>query len=204
MIEADRLQLSLQHQSLQVALDGSRLLLHRKHLSLAPVDLNAPTFLWNSAAVFERFVGRLLSQIFADDPESFVIRDSALLGQRSGCDGRVASALTTLPDYRIVHKGRTLIVLDAKYKLLGARYKPRNQDVYQVMAGGRVHNCAHVALVYPIEAGINRAPLTWFFEGGGMPTHLTAVFLPLELMALPDGFTILCRLLEKDIPLIRS
>jgi 5-methylcytosine-specific restriction endonuclease McrBC regulatory subunit McrC len=97
----------------------------------------------------------------------------------------------------VTQRGRTLIVLDAKYKIW--RRQPKSQDVYQVMAGGRISACENVYLIYPSPNNGGKEPISWRIRGEGSPTHVTAVFVDLLKMGDYYGEEALANRLNEDL-----
>jgi 5-methylcytosine-specific restriction endonuclease McrBC regulatory subunit McrC len=198
LIEAERLSLPVQSQHLLPALQVARLLLRRQSLEHRSEDLAAPGFLWNSAEIFERFVGRLLQQACHARPGWSLARTGQLLARADG-EVAVPSDVFTYPDYRLMQGARTLLLLDAKYKVWRRAGQPRTGDIYQVMAGGRINRCETVCLVYPCPGAERKAPLRWQLQAEALPRFLSALFVDLTRMGEPDGEETLVRQLDEDL-----
>lgn len=195
IVEAERISLPVQYQHLDPALHVSRLLLRRQSLQHAEDEFRAPGFLWKSSEVFELFVGHLLQRVIEDEPSWRVESSQQLLAFNPNSRRRIP----TRPDYRVVTDRGAVTVLDAKYKVWRKNQRPMVQDVYQVMAAGRINNCPIVFLVYPLADNAEPKPLTWSIVGAGQPNRLAAVFIDLSIMALEDGERILVQTFHTDI-----
>ena len=116
--------------------------------SLIPGDtagpLAAPSFLLDMERLFERYVTRGIVEAFAQS------RNHTVAGQMAHVVNRVVAdqpELTMRPDVTIDRDGRTLLVVDAKWKhWTGAA---ETADLYQVLAYGTALGAEGVVLVYP-------------------------------------------------------
>lgn len=193
LIQAESLFLPPQYNHLEEALNIARLVLKSKSLEHAAGSSNLKGFLWNSAKVFEDFVKVLVRNVCLKH-HGYVFSDTIL---PLGSPGLVTtrSSLTTNPDVRILMDGQTLFVLDVKYKLI--KNQPKAEDVYQVMAGARVVECAICGLIYPSSEGIQ--PLLWKLKGAGNPRILVAVFVDVNEMADSKGMGMLAQKLHDEL-----
>lgn len=193
LIEAENLVLPLQHAHLQGALGVARLLLRRQTLQHGDEDHAAPGYLWNSADVFEKFVRYLLHEVCArrgwrlEKPPQILAR-----GISPG-----AKRITTIPDFLIYRGGKVILALDAKYKV----GDPRSDDVYQIMAAGRINACPHVCLVYPAPSSLSPAR-SWRISGLGNPQKLTSLYVDPIQMATKEGEQALLQQLTNDLALV--
>jgi 5-methylcytosine-specific restriction enzyme subunit McrC len=182
VVEAERISLPVQYTHLDPALHVSRLLLRRQSLQHEEDEFRAPGFLWKSSEVFERFVGYLLERMLKDYQSLWRLESfRQTLAYRQGRN------ISTRPDYRIVSNNKTIAVLDAKYKVWQNNKRPMVQDVYQVMAAGRINNCSRVFLVYPRWDNTQPPVMTWRISGAGQPVTLAALFIDLSCMAQENG-----------------
>jgi 5-methylcytosine-specific restriction enzyme subunit McrC len=194
LIEAEHITLPVQYQHLLPALQVSRLLMRRQSIQHQQDDYHAPSFLWKSSTIFEKFVGYLLYQIFDSHQGLYVDSPTQVLAHRG------KDKILTYPDYRVRDSKRTHIVLDAKYKTWRRRTgQPLSQDVYQMIAAGRINNCDNVFLVYPCPTTDHKFPLTWRIRGEGKPIKLTAIFINLLEMGKATGEAILLNQLQEDV-----
>lgn len=65
----------------------------------------------------------------------------------------------TTPDILIKREGKTVMVIDTKWKLIGRNPEDKKRgvsqsDVYQMMAYARLYECRDVVLLYPHHAGL--------------------------------------------------
>ncbi len=95
--------------------------------------------------------------------------------------------------------------MDSKYKVWSDEGRPRSEDVYQVMAAGRVNRCREVCLVYPSPRGERLTPRVSELDGDGYPRRVAAVFIDVARMDDPGGEDVLVRQMQEDlIRLLRS
>jgi 5-methylcytosine-specific restriction endonuclease McrBC regulatory subunit McrC len=200
IIEADRLRLPGGYLYLAPAVRVGQLLLRRESLIHGGRDETAPSFLWNSAVVYERFVKHLLRRLCRQHG-SLHFTDAALaLGRTS----KQELPLLTYPDARLINaQGQTRVLVDAKYKVWSGR-KPSSSDVYQVLAGGRAAHCGRVYLAYPKQRERSLAPVTWTMDHPGQPASVTALFIDLEQMAMRDGERRLVDSLSEALALVAT
>ncbi len=193
LVEAENLFLPVQHAHLEGAFHVARLLLRRQSLQHEVDDHAAPAYLWKSSDVFERFVRYLLAQVCARRGWHLSKPTQPLAQPLSP----KAERITTIPDYLISSHRKVLLSLDAKYKV----GQPKSDDVYQVMAVGRINACPHVGLIYPAPfAGATAR--TWRICGLGDPQKLTALYVDLLQMATRKGEDDLVGQLANDLSLI--
>jgi len=194
VVEAEHITLPVQYQHLSPALQVARLLLRRQSLQHQQDEYHAPSFLWKSSDVFEKFVGYLLYQLFDSHQVLYVDSPAQVLAYGE------KNKIFTYPDYRVRDVKRTHMVLDAKYKVWRKRARqPLAEDVYQMMAAGRVNNCGDVYLVYPCLTAGRKLPLTWRVRGEGQPLKVTALFIDLLEMGGASGEETLLNALKEDI-----
>lgn len=116
--------------------------------SLIPADaagpMPAPSFLLDLERVFERYVARGIVAAFAHS------RKYTVGVQVPHTVNRIDSGLpdvTVRPDVTIDREGRTMVVVDTKWKLW--RGSAETGDLYQMLAYGATLGAEDVALVYP-------------------------------------------------------
>ncbi len=89
----------------------------------------------------------------------------------------IDARLDTTPDITIQAGASPVLLMDAKYKVLGDH--PKNADIYQVLAGGRVAGVDSVALLYP--AGDNSLTTRSYRPfGQGPPSLVSTVTIGLS------------------------
>lgn len=182
LVDAQAINLGLQHQGLEAARIVGLLLLEGAGVHHASGDHALSGFLWNSDVIYENYVYWLCR------------RAASLRGQRVSKNvtrfgeviAGVGSKLETTPDVVFRdNQGTPVAVTDSKYKRLGTR--PKAADTYQVLTAGQVLGCQRVSLSYPVAQ--DRDPTVWRVSSalGGIDIELTA--LPLNLMSLtsPQG-----------------
>jgi 5-methylcytosine-specific restriction enzyme subunit McrC len=125
-------------------LDLCRLLADSLTLNDAAGNTPAPSFLLDLERVFEMHVTRGIVEAFAQS-RNYTVAVQAT----HTVNGPIADQpdLTMRPDLTIDRDGRTVLVIDAKWKRL-----PKNAetaDLYQVLAYGTMLGAAGVMLIYP-------------------------------------------------------
>lgn len=196
LIEAENLRVSMQYSYLQPAIDAARLLLRQQSLHYQQGAMRGISFLWKSFDVFERFTRHLLTRACAAAPDWNLEMPGLTLAAGIGNTGGLLEAI---PDFRIRAQGRTLLILDAKYKTWPREGRPDAANVYQVMAYGRLGNCENVCLIYPLSAHSPNALQTWKIQKKGMPVFVHALFVDLMTMIKQNGEQILVERLKSDI-----
>ena len=180
--EAERITLAPHHALLQPAVTVGQLLLAGRGLQHGMGMQELPGFLWKSADVFESFVRLLVqSALRSRMLGSYLQVVRVLIGVPIG-NGR---ELVNKPDYRIVQAGRTVAVLDAKYKTWGTG--PASDDARQVLTGAWVEDCAVCGLIYPSPMNGVKDPMGWHLQGMGNPERLWSLFIDLTQMGHPNG-----------------
>jgi len=182
LLDAQRINIGIQHRGLDAARMVGILLLEGAGVSHANGDHALFGFLWNSDVIYENYVYWLCRRA-ASKRGKRINKGVIKFGEVISGSG---SRLETTPD--VVFRdsqGTPVAVTDSKYKRLGSR--PKSPDTYQVLTAGHVLGCSRVSLTYPVA--IFREPTVWYVPStlGGAAIELTA--LPLNLMGLtiPDG-----------------
>jgi 5-methylcytosine-specific restriction enzyme subunit McrC len=125
-------------------LDLCRLLADSLALSDAPGPSPAPSFLLDLESVFERHVTRGILEAFAASRKYTVAVQATHTVTQPVAE---QADVTMRPDVTIDRAGRTVLVVDAKWKRL--RENAETADLYQVLAYGTALGAAGVVLVYP-------------------------------------------------------
>ncbi len=115
------------------------------------------SLLFDMSALFERFVGRVFQEalrgtdlkVTLQGPRGFALSDTSGGTQR----------FMTRPDIVIHRSGRTLMMIDTKWKrLCGFIDDPKQgvaqADVYQMMAYGQIYDANQLMLLYPYHRGL--------------------------------------------------
>lgn len=186
--EARRLAHGPQHRALAPAVEIARLLLQSRGEAHGPGQAELQGFLWVTERVFEALVRRVCAQA-ARRLGLRTVKSSVPLGLPAR-----GQALRTTPDVRLLRGGRTVMVLDAKYKVEG---RPTTADAYQVIAGGKVLDCDEVALVWPVQPGGTEDEHEWAVPGAGRPSRLSTLAVDLSRLAEPAGEQALCGRMEE-------
>ncbi|MDN5746234.1 MAG: McrC family protein, partial [Nocardioidaceae bacterium] len=177
LIDAQRINLGIQHRALEPARLVGLLLLEGAGVHHAHGDHSLSGFLWNSDLIYENYV-YWLCQRAASMRRDRVGKAVVKFGEVVTGSG---SRLETTPDVVFRDAAGVITgVTDSKYKKLGSR--PKAPDTYQVLTAGHVLGCARVSLTYPVAA--DREATVWKIASGlgGAGIELTA--LPLNLMSL--------------------
>jgi 5-methylcytosine-specific restriction endonuclease McrBC regulatory subunit McrC len=125
-------------------LDLCRLLADSLTLNDAAGNTSTPSFLLDLERIFEMHVTRGVVEVFAQSSDHTVAVQATHTVSEPVAD---QPDLTIRPDLTIDRDGRTVLVIDAKWKRL-----PRNAetaDLYQVLAYGTTLGANGVVLVYP-------------------------------------------------------
>ncbi|MEJ3720384.1 5-methylcytosine restriction system specificity protein McrC [Paenibacillus polymyxa] len=193
----NNLYLSPQYSYLDEALYISKLLIINKSLEHGDGKNRLRGFLWNSAVVFEELMKQVVKRIckanqytFTDKSVTFIdlVEQNGALPQKP--------QLKTSPDIRVMVGNKTKFLLDVKYKVW--RKQPKNEDIYQVIAGARVVECPVVSLLYP-STKRNDKLLIYNIRGKGYPLVLGTIFADISLLAHKKGFEQLVKSVEQSI-----
>jgi 5-methylcytosine-specific restriction endonuclease McrBC regulatory subunit McrC len=183
------------HPYLVHAIEIAKLLQDDRMAGYQPDELTIPGFLWDSERLFERALRRLLHE--SCRPLGLaVIKERLKLATTHG-GGRASSTYTT-PDVTVRRRRDTILHLDAKYKVLGEH--PSNEDVYQVLAAGRVSEIRTVALVYPTQ-GMEIRTKRYEPFGRGRPHRVFTMTIGLEAFASQKGIRLLRERLRTEVNL---
>ena len=193
--EAERISLAPHHALLQPGVTVGQLLLLGRGLQHHAGSQELPGFLWKSAEVFERFV-RYLTQTVIRTRFAGIRVAGERIRLAEPSDERERHLWTT-PDIRLEESGRTIGLLDAKYKVW--QVQPAAGDIYQVVTGAWTRDCPVAALVYPSPVDDSKPPLQWNLLGPGNPVNLWALFVNLNEMGNPYGERALVERLANDL-----
>lgn len=177
LLDAQRIELGVQHRGLEPAKVVGLLLLDGAGVHHASGKHALSGFLWKSDTIYENYVYWLCGRAAGRRAER-VSKYSIKFGELVSGRGRL---LETVPDVVFRNAdGMPVAVTDSKYKVLGTR--PKSADTYQVLTAGHVLGCRRVSLTYPVAD--DRVPTVWRVSSGlgGDDIELTA--LPLNLMSL--------------------
>jgi 5-methylcytosine-specific restriction enzyme subunit McrC len=86
------------------------------------------------------------------------------LADWSGDEERPGRLFATKPDLMLGKSGRTLAIIDTKWKAIGRDVTDRKRgvaqaDLYQMMAYAQLYRADHLMLLYPYHTGLKRAGL---------------------------------------------
>lgn len=160
---------------LKDALSIARLLATETGIVYGEGKMELPGFLWNSDVLFETVCFRL----FQESARSLGIaseKPRIILATGENHAGSIVKA-HTIPDMMFHRKGKRLLSLDAKYKILAST--PSTSDIYQALSVGRITGLREVGLVYPAGGRTVRS-MVLHPAGGGLPKLVHVVELGLE------------------------
>lgn len=170
-----------QYPHLTAAVDIGLMLLADQWAEYGRGTLNLPGFLWRSETLFEKAMLRLARK--SAHPLGMTADKKSHDLVSCEMDGRLVTVSTT-PDIDVHEAGRTRVLLDAKYEMLGRM--PLADDLYQVLSGGRVCGVDRVALVYPSQsAGLTVRTVVPLGEGN--PTRVDLLTVGLASFQTPGS-----------------
>lgn len=102
-----------------------------------------PAFLFDMNALFERFLGRLLTECAPPGYEILYQRSLESYRNRSRGDKS-----PMIPDYQVTKGGQPILVADAKYKMYGVK-RVSAQDLYQLTVYGVAAGTYESTIYYP-------------------------------------------------------
>lgn len=173
------------HPYLVHAVEIAKLLLDDWEAGYESGELLLPGFLWDSENLFERAARRLAGEACRSLGLSVVKAPHPLARLQSS---EIDARLDTTPDITVQAGGSPLLLMDAKYKVLGDH--PNNADIYQVLAGGRVSGVGSVALLYP--AGDNSLATSSYVPfGAGLPSVISTVRIGLNAFSSRSALRLL-------------
>lgn len=186
LMDAQAINLGIQHRALEPARLVGLLLLEGAGVHHTQGEHALSGFLWNSDLIYENYV-YWLCQRAASKRQERVGKSEVKFGEVvSGTGPRLA----TTPD--VVFRDTSGVVVgvtDSKYKKLGTR--PKASDTYQVLTAGHVLGCSRVSLTYPVAT--EREATVWRVASGLGGANIELTALPLNLMSLtrPTGSSLL-------------
>lgn len=184
LMEAERLNVGVQHDALQPALDVAILLLRGHGLNHGHGENDVIGFLWKTADVYEQFL-YWLCQSAAKRLHLRVSKTSATFAV-----SQTENPLRTTPDIGFSNaNGESYAVLDAKYKNLNSA--PKAEDSYQILTAAHTLGCRSVGLVYPISGWSPVRTWTAKSQLGGDSISMSALFIDPCLAADERGISAL-------------
>lgn len=132
-------------------LNLARLLLGERFQTTSAGGQDGFSLLFEMNTLFEEYIARMLKRTLAYDDLRVVSQGGRLYCLESEDRRRL---FQTRPDI-LLKRGDTVVqVIDTKWKRIAARIDDPKQgvsqaDVYQMMAYGRLYQCAHLTLLYP-------------------------------------------------------
>jgi 5-methylcytosine-specific restriction enzyme subunit McrC len=139
----------------------ARLLLKGQYQTTSQGRGQGSALLFEMNVLFEEYVGRMLIRALSDEPV-IVRRQSGgryCLIERDETGQEGTQRFLTRPDLIVSRDGFTQLIIDTKWKRLSAYGDHPKQgvsqaDVYQMMAYGRLYDCAQLMLLYPHRHGL--------------------------------------------------
>lgn len=134
----------------------ARLLLGERYQTTAQGRDDGVALLFEMNVLFESYVAKLLAKALA----GMALRVVAQGGRQHCLTGSDrAGRFMTKPDILIKHGEQVVQVIDTKWKRIVPEIEDKKQgvkeaDVYQMLAYGRVYDCAKLMLLYPHHAGL--------------------------------------------------
>jgi 5-methylcytosine-specific restriction enzyme subunit McrC len=193
-----------QYNYLIEAVEIAKLLFQNKSLEHNVGDNSLKGFLWDSATVFEKIV-KLIIKTYCIRSKRYQFTDKPLtliqFADRYTVS-RIKVKVETTPDVRILQSNETKFLLDAKYKIWTRQ--PKNEDVYQVMAGARVSDCKLASLVYPLPEDRGSETLIYNVEGKEFPKVVSIIFIDITKLAYSNGLNELVKKFEKDLSVLSN
>lgn len=137
----------------------ARLFLADRHQQTSAGPIDGFALLFEMNVLFEEYVARLLARALAGTGLSV----SAQGGHRDCLFEGETGRFRTRPDL-IVRRGNEIaVIVDTKWKRITRIDDPKRgvsqADVYQLMAYGRLYQCAQVVLLYPHHGGLPSDPV---------------------------------------------
>ncbi len=135
----------------------ARLLLGDRFQTTSAGGARGFALLFEMNTLFEEFIGRTLRRALAGSGANVTLQGPRRHALHDRARDRPLFA--TRPDAVVGRFGRTVLILDTKWKrLTGALENPRRgvgqADVYQMMAYAQIYDCRDLMLVYPHHAGL--------------------------------------------------
>lgn len=142
-------------------LDLARLILGRRYQTTSLGHEDGYALLFDMQALFESFYAAMLRRAFAGSGIKVVAQGGRLFCleeiDEDGVSGQ--RRFQTKPDILLKQAGRTVAVIDTKWKRLASysddpKHGVSQADVYQMIAYGRLYRSSRLLLVYPHHAGL--------------------------------------------------
>ncbi|MDG5789783.1 hypothetical protein QA612_20190 [Evansella sp. AB-P1] len=202
-VELENIVLQPQYNYLSDALQIAKLVFSNKGLEHNEGDLKIKGFLWDSSTIFEKLVKLIIwTYCLRSKKYSFTDESTSLMQMASRVTSQGKVLIDTTPDVRILENKQTKFLLDAKYKTWSKQ--PKNEDVYQVMAGSRVTKCPLSALVYPLPEDRNGDTIIYNIKGQGMPKVISTIFIDIKKLASEKGLDEIIDKFEKDLNVLSN
>ena len=135
----------------------AQLFLRNQYQTTSGGSVQGSALLFEMNALFEEYVGRLVSRALAGTEYRVTLQGGRLFCLTSLEDAR--AMFQTRPDILIRHAGQVIHVVDTKWKRISARIDDPKQgvsqgDVYQMMAYAHLYKAPRLTLLYPHHAGL--------------------------------------------------
>jgi 5-methylcytosine-specific restriction enzyme subunit McrC len=154
----DQINLDRTNERWRELLSLAKLLLGERFQTTTAGSAGGFSLLFEMNTLFEEYVARMLGRALAVDGLK-VHRQGGRLFCLEENDEPRRQRFQTIPDIIVKRGSETLLIIDTKWKRLGARIDdPKlgvsQADVYQMMAYGRVYRCPRLMLLYPHHAAL--------------------------------------------------
>lgn len=135
----------------------AQLFLRNRYQTTSAGSGQGSALLFEMNALFEEYIGRLVSRALAGSEFRVTLRGGRLFCLTSLEDER--SVFQTKPDILVWRAGQVAQVIDTKWKRISARIDDPKQgvsqaDVYQMMAYAHLYKAPRLTLFYPHHAGL--------------------------------------------------
>lgn len=140
----------------------AQLFLRNRYQTTSAGSAQGTALLFEMNALFEEYVGRLLTRALAGTEYRVTLQGGRLYCLTSLDDER--PVFQTKPDILIWRAGRVAHVIDTKWKRISPQIDDRKQgvsqgDVYQMMAYAQLYGAPRLTLLYPHHSGLGSKEL---------------------------------------------
>ena len=141
----------------QELLGMARLFLLNQYQTTTGGEIHGTALLFEMNALFEEYVGRLISRCLASTNRTVSLQGGRLFCLVEESKGR--GLFQTKPDILIHCAGKVTHVIDTKWKRISSRIDDPKQgvsqgDVYQMMAYAQLYHAPRLTLLYPHHLGL--------------------------------------------------
>lgn len=135
----------------------ARLLLGERFQTTSAGESSGFSLLFEMNTLFEEYVTRIATRAVAGSDLRIISQGGRLFCLETD-DGGI---FRTKPDILVRRGGHVIQIIDTKWKRIARRVDDKKQgvsqdDIYQMMAYGRVYDCPRLTLLYPHHAGLDQ------------------------------------------------